>query len=73
MTKHRTTCLDGKLTAVSVLRLFRKLWMVAVFEVPDSPTNSTGLFIFTICSRIQLVLVVSTVGTTAKDEEIKAE
>lgn len=42
--------------------------MVAVLEVPDSPTRSTGLFIFTICSRIQLALVVSTVGTKAKME-----
>lgn len=49
--------------------------MVAVLEVPDSPTRSTGLFIFTICSRIQLALVVSIVGTKAKieDEEIKLE
>lgn len=47
--------------------------MVAVLEVPDSPTKSTGLFIFTISSRIQLVLVVSIVGTKAKDEGIKVE
>lgn len=40
--------------------------MVAVLEVPDSPTKSTGLFIFTICSRIQLALVVSIVGTEVK-------
>lgn len=43
--------------------------MVAVLEVPDSPTRSSGLFIFTIWSRIQLALVVSTVGTTAKTED----
>lgn len=42
--------------------------MVAVLEVPDSPTRSTGLFIFTICSRIQLALVVSIVGTKANDD-----
>lgn len=49
--------------------------MVAVLEVPDSPTRSTGLFIFTICSRIQLALVVSIVGTKAKmeDKGIKVE
>jgi len=37
--------------------------MVAVFEVPDSPTSTTGLFAFTICSNSQLARVVSTVGT----------
>lgn len=47
--------------------------MAAVLDVPDSPTRSTGLFIFTICSRIQLVLVVSMVGTIVKimDEVVK--
>lgn len=43
--------------------------MVAVLEVPDSPTRSTGLCIFTICSRIQLALVVSIVGTKTKMED----
>ncbi len=51
------------LTVVSVLRLLRKFWMVAVLEVPDSPTSTTGLFTFTICSNSQLARVVSTVGT----------
>lgn len=37
--------------------------MMAVLEVPHSPTRSTGPLILTICSRIQWVLVVSTVGT----------
>lgn len=40
--------------------------MVAVLEVPDSPTKSTDLLILTICSTIQLALVVSTVGTREK-------
>lgn len=58
-----------KLTTESALRFLRKLWMVAVLEVPESPTKSTGLFIFTICSRIQLALVVSIVGTKATIRE----
>lgn len=60
--------LESKLTVASVLRFFRKLWIVAVLEVPDSPTRSTGLLIFTICSRTQLVRVVSIVGTWANIE-----
>lgn len=67
MTNDVNKCADAwvswELTVVSALRFFRKLRMVAVLEVPESPTSSTGLFIFTICSRIQLDLVVSVVGT----------
>lgn len=67
--KRMHAWLDGELTLVSASSFFRKLWMVAVLEVPDSPTRSSGLFILTIWSRIQLALVVSTVGTTAKTED----
>lgn len=49
------------LTLVSSLRFLRKFWVVAVFEVPDSPTNSTGCLILTRRSSIQAVRVVSTV------------
>lgn len=59
------------LTIVSASRCFKKLWMVAVLDVPESPTRRTGLFIFTICSRSQLVLVVSVVGT--EDEYVKKD
>lgn len=52
----------------SVLRLLRKFCMVAVLEVPDSPTSTTGLFTFTICSNSQLARVVSTVGTERKQQ-----
>lgn len=53
------------LTVVSMLRFLRKFWVVAVLEVPDSPTSTTGRLIFTICSSSQLARVVSTVGTEA--------
>lgn len=73
--KWRNKCphawLDRKLTILSASRFFKKLWTVAVLEVPESPTRSTGLFIFTICSRIQLALVVSIVGTRWRMNESK--
>jgi len=37
--------------------------MVAVLDVPVSPINTTGLFIFTIRFSIHVVLTVSRVGT----------
>lgn len=47
---------------------------MAVLEVPDSPTRTTGLLIFTICSSSQLARVVSTVGTVREREmEIEIE
>lgn len=61
---------DSGRTVVSVLRLLRNFCMVAVLEVPDSPTRTTGLFTFTICSSSQLARVVSTVGTE-KDKCLK--
>lgn len=50
-------------TIESALRFFMKLRIVEVFEVPESPTNSTGFFILIIRPKIQLHLVVSIVGT----------
>lgn len=55
--------LSRELTIESTLRFFMKLRIVAVFEVPESPTRRTGLFILIICPKIQLHLVVSIVGT----------
>lgn len=59
---------DSIHTLRSLFRLLRKFCVVAVLEVPDSPTRTTGCFIFTICSSNQVVRVVSTVGTE-KDYE----
>ena len=41
----------------------RKFWIVALFEVPLSPTKTTGLFIAAWTDSNQVVRVVSTVGT----------
>ena len=46
-----------------MLTFLKKFWVVAVLEVPDSPTRTTGLLIRTICSNSQPARVVSTVGT----------
>lgn len=52
-----------------MLRFFRKFWVVAVLEMPDTPTRTTGLLIFTIYSISQLACVVSTVGTVTEREK----
>lgn len=57
------------LTFVSGFSFLSKFWVVAVLEVPDSPTRTTGCLIFTIFSRSQVVRVVSTVGTEGRTVE----
>lgn len=57
------------LTFVSGFSFLSRFWVVAVLEVPDSPTRTIGRLIFTIFSRSQVVRVVSTVGTEGRTVE----
>ena len=50
-------------TDESVSSVLRKLAVVALLDVPVSPTSTTGLLMFTISSSSHVVRTVSTVGT----------
>lgn len=60
---HSLTVFKHVRTVESLSRPLRKFAVVADFEVPVSPTSTTGLLMLTMSSSSHVVLTVSTVGT----------